>query len=230
MNLIQQNLSAVKNKIDQAIKRSGRDPQQVRLVAVSKQVAVSNILIAYQAGQLIFGENKIQEAHQKIEECKNYNIGWHFIGHLQKNKAKWIPGFFELVHSVDDFELAERIHKFSLKQDLVTKILVQVNIAGESSKFGVSSTHLMKLLKDISPLEGISVRGLMCIPPYDLDPEKSRKYFVQLRELRDKMVKENISNIFLDELSMGMSNDFEIAIEEGATLVRVGTSIFGSRD
>ncbi len=229
MNFIQQNLSAVKNKISQAVKRSGRDPQKVNLVAVSKQIAVQNIAEAYHAGQTIFGENKIQEAHQKIKDCHDFKIGWHFIGHLQKNKAKWIPGFFELVHSVDDFELAKRIHQFSLNQSLVTKILIQVNIAEESSKSGVSSINLEKLLKDISFLEGISVKGLMCIPPYNSNPEKSRKYFVQLRELRDKMVEENISNIGLDELSMGMSNDFEIAIEEGATLVRVGTSIFGPR-
>ncbi|MDH5458925.1 MAG: YggS family pyridoxal phosphate-dependent enzyme, partial [Nitrospinota bacterium] len=177
----------------------------------------------------VLGENKVQEARDKIEALGTESYHWHFIGHLQRNKVKYIPGLFELIHSVDNSELAEDIHRYSLKHDLVTPVLIQVNVSGELSKSGVPPSKLEELLDMLISLNGISVRGLMTIPPFDPDPEKSRKHFAALRKLRDRMKKVNIENIVMDELSMGMSNDFEVAIEEGATWVRVGSAIFGDR-
>jgi pyridoxal phosphate enzyme (YggS family) len=155
---------------------------------------------------------------------------WHFIGHLQKNKVKNITGLFELIHSVDSIELAEMIHSASLKKGIETDILIQVNISGESSKSGVAPEYLERVLSEVSHYEGVNVKGLMTIPPFNPDPEKARPYFSQLRELRDSMECNRIENISLQELSMGMSNDFMVAIEEGATIVRVGSAIFGARE
>ena len=213
---------------DAALK-SGRNLEDVRLVTVSKQAPDDKIREARKAGAVLFGENKIQEAQKKIEALGVEDFHWHFIGHLQKNKVKNIFGLFELIHSVDSIPLAELIHRGSLKLDRVTHILIQVNVSGEAAKSGVSPEQLEETLRQTSKFSGVKVQGLMTIPPYDPDPEKSRKYFARLRELRDSMNKTGIENIELKELSMGMSNDFEIAIEEGATLVRVGTAVFGPR-
>ncbi len=213
---------------DAALK-SGRNLEDLRLVAVSKQAPDDKIREARKAGAVLFGENKIQEAQKKIEALGVKDFHWHFIGHLQKNKVKNIFGLFELIHSVDSIPLAELIHRGSLKLDRVTPILVQVNVSGEAAKSGVSPEQLEETLRQASKFSGVKVQGLMTIPPFDPDPEKSRKYFARLRELRDSMNKTGIENIELKELSMGMSNDFEIAIEEGATLVRVGTAVFGPR-
>lgn len=230
MSLIADNLASVKQRMAQAARKSGREPNAVRLVTVSKTVPVERIAEAGAIGGCVFGENKVQEARNKIEILGTESYHWHFIGHLQRNKVKYIPGLFELIHSVDHSELAEEIHRHSVKHGLITPVLIQVNISGEASKSGVVPDDLEKLLDTAVSLNGISVRGLMTIPPFDPDPEKSRKHFAALRELRDRMQKLDIENISMDELSMGMSNDFEVAIEEGATWVRVGTAIFGARD
>jgi pyridoxal phosphate enzyme (YggS family) len=229
MSLIAENLATVKERMAQAAHKSGRDPSAVRLVAVTKTVPAERIEVGGIEG-CVLGENKVQEARDKIEALGAESYHWHFIGHLQRNKVKYIPGLFELVHSVDNSELAEEIHKHSLQHDVVTPVLIQVNISGESSKSGVNPSNLEELLDMTVSLSGISVRGLMTIPPFDPDPEQSRKHFAALRKLRDRMQAVNIENVSMDELSMGMSNDFEVAIEEGATWVRVGTAIFGERD
>ena len=230
MTLIAENLASINSRIANAARKIDREPEAVRLVAVSKQVPVEKIEAAGQAGQILFGENKVQEARQKIESLDARNYRWHFIGHVQKNKARDIVGRFERVHSVDSLPLAETLHRWSVEKNVVTAILVQVNVSGEASKFGVSPEHLEELLVQVSKMPGVSVRGLMTIPPYDPDPQNSRRYFSTLRELRDRMDRAAIENIELSELSMGMSNDFEVAIEEGATWVRVGTAIFGDRE
>jgi pyridoxal phosphate enzyme (YggS family) len=229
LSLIADNLAIVKERMAQAARKSGRDPDAVRLVAVTKTVPAERIEVGGIEG-CVLGENKVQEARNKIEALGTKSYHWHFIGHLQRNKVKYIPGLFELVHSVDNSELAEAIHSHSLQHDVVTPVLIQVNISGENSKSGVKPNDLEELLDMTVSLGGISVRGLMTIPPFDPDPEKSRKHFAALRKLRDRMRSVNIENVAMDELSMGMSNDFEVAIEEGATWVRVGTAIFGARD
>jgi len=228
MSLIANNLATVKERMAEAARKSGREPDAVGLVAVSKTVPAERIEVGGLEG-CVLGENKVQEARDKIEALGTESYHWHFIGRLQRNKVKYIPGLFELIHSVDNSELAEDIHRYSLKHDVVTPVLIQVNISGESSKSGVLSSKLEELLDMVVSLNGISVRGLMTIPPFDPDPEKSRKHFAALRKLRDRMRKVNVENVVMDELSMGMSNDFEVAIEEGATWVRVGTAIFGDR-
>lgn len=229
MPSIAENLSLVQNRIQDAARHAGRDPDGVRLVAVTKTVPVEILREAGLPGGCVLGENKVQEARDKIQQLASENFRWHFIGHLQTNKAKFIPGKFERVHSVDRFELAEEIHRQSLKAKTVTHVLIQVNVSGEASKFGIAPHRLEELLVKVSRLEGLSVHGLMTIPPFDPEPETSRKHFSGLRELRDRMAEKAIDNISLSELSMGMSNDFEVAVEEGATWVRVGTAIFGSR-
>lgn len=229
MSLIADNLAAVKERMAQAARKSGRDASAVRLVAVTKTVPAERIEVGGIEG-CVLGENKVQEARDKIEALGTESYHWHFIGHLQRNKVKYIPGLFELIHSVDNSELAEEIHKYSLQHDVVTPVLIQVNISGEGNKFGVNPNKLEELLDMTVSLSGISIQGLMTIPPFDPDPEQSRKHFAALRKLRDRMQAVNIENVSMDELSMGMSNDFEVAIEEGATWVRVGTAIFGERD
>lgn len=230
MTVIAENLADIESRIAQAARKAGRDPKSVRLVAVSKQVPIEKIEEARQAGQNLFGENKAQEALQKIGFLDARHYHWHFIGHVQKNKARNIVGLFDRVHSVDSLALAETLHRLSVQRDVVTAILIQVDVAGEKSKFGVSPGGLEELLRQVSKLPGVSVRGLMTIPPYDPDPQNSRRYFSALREWRDRMVQMGIDNIGLQELSMGMSNDFEVAIAEGATWVRIGTALFGPRD
>ncbi|MEE9498833.1 MAG: YggS family pyridoxal phosphate-dependent enzyme [Nitrospinaceae bacterium] len=230
MSLIADNLATVKERMAEAARKAGRDPQEVRLVAVSKTVPVERIAETGEIGGCVFGENKVQEAQDKIKTLGMGSYHWHFIGHLQRNKVKYIPGLFELIHSVDNSELAEEIHRHSMKHELVTPVLIQVNVSGETSKSGVAPDDLEELLEMVVSLNGISVRGLMTIPPFDPDPEKSRKHFAALRQLRDRIQKLDIENSSMDELSMGMSNDFVVAIEEGATWVRVGTAIFGARD
>ena len=212
-----------------AEKRSGRLPGSVKLIAVSKTFEKEYILRAIQAGCLTFGENRIQEAKDKIEAIGRNKVKWHFIGRLQKNKVKFIYDLFDLVHSVDSFELGQAIHLGAQTKGTVIPALVQVNIASEVTKSGIEPSHLEELLNKLSSLSGLQIKGLMTIPPLNSDPEKSRQYFAQLRELRDKMARSDIRNIELNELSMGMSGDYKIAIEEGATFVRVGSAIFGDR-
>lgn len=225
--MITENLAGVRERISQATQKSGREPDSVRLITVSKQVSVDRIEEARAAGAVIFGENKIQEAIPKIEQMGAEGISWHFIGHLQKNKVKFLDKCFDLIHSVDSYELAEKIARHCQSENRVQRVLLQINVSGEAAKFGMEPGELEERILDFSRLQGIQVEGLMTIPPFDSDPENSRRHFSRLRELRDQGVKQ--SGLLLHDLSMGMSHDFEVAIEEGATLVRVGTAIFGPR-
>jgi pyridoxal phosphate enzyme (YggS family) len=230
--LIPENLEWVKSRIVQAAKKAGRSSDSVRLVAVSKTVSLEKIAEAYEAGAELFGENRVQEALDKIDclgQATQRKVEWHLIGHLQKNKVKQIIGRFGLIHSVDSTALAQIINEKSQAEGFITSVLIQVNISGETSKFGMAPEGLESALRALSKMQAVKVEGLMTIPPYAPEPEKSRGFFIQLRELRDKMAELDIENIELRELSMGMSNDFTVAIEEGATLVRVGSAIFGDR-
>ena len=225
--MIAENLAEVWERICQAIQKSGRDPDSVHLVAVSKQVGMAQIEEARIAGAVIFGENKIQDAVPKVDQMGSEGISWHFIGHLQKNKVKFLGEHFDLIHSVDSLELAEKIAAQCQTENRVQSVLLQVNVSGETTKFGMEPGELEKQMVAFSRLKGIRVEGLMTIPPYHPNPENSRSHFSRLREFRDQCEKQN--RLSLHELSMGMTNDFEVAVEEGATLVRVGTAIFGPR-
>jgi len=230
--LIPENLEWVKSRIAKAAKKAGRSPLSIRLVAVSKTVPIEKIIEAREAGAELFGENRVQKKKKKIDRLGQSGQGgpeWHFIGHLQKNKVKQIVGRFGLIHSVDSTALAQVINAKSLAGNLTTSVLIQVNVSGEASKFGMAPDELESALRAMSGMSAVKVEGLMTIPPYAPDPEKSRDVFVRLRELRDKMAELGMEGICMNELSMGMSNDFTVAIEEGATLVRVGSAIFGDR-
>ena len=225
--MIAENLAEVWERICQAIQKSGRDPDSVHLVAVSKQVDMVQIEEARIAGAVIFGENKIQDAVPKVDQMGSEGISWHFIGHLQKNKVKFLGEHFDLIHSVDSLELAEKIAAQCQTENRVQSVLLQVNVSGETAKFGMEPGELEKQMVAFSRLKGIRVEGLMTIPPYHPNPENSRRHFSRLRGFRDQCEKQN--RLSLHKLSMGMTNDFEVAVEEGATLVRVGTAIFGPR-
>ena len=225
--MIAENLAEVWERICQAIQKSGRDPDSVHLVAVSKQVDMAQIEEARIAGAVIFGENKIQDAVPKVDQMGSEGISWHFIGHLQKNKVKFLGEHFDLIHSVDSLELAEKIAAQCQTENRVQSVLLQVNVSGETAKFGMEPGELEKQMVAFSRLKGIRVEGLMTIPPYHPNPENSRRHFSRLRGFRDQCEKQN--RLSLHKLSMGMTNDFEVAVEEGATLVRVGTAIFGPR-
>jgi PLP dependent protein len=228
MSLITENLGRVMERIEAAAKRAGRDPQTIRLVAVSKTVEPERIRAALDAGAKTFGENYIQEAQKKIPVL-GPDASWHFIGHLQKNKAKYAVRLFDWVHSVDGFVLAEELNRAALKEGKVQDILLQVDLSGEETKFGAPEQTLPVICEKIAELEAIRIKGLMTLPPFSDDPEDSRPYFKKLRLLRDRLAEMKIPHISMHDLSMGMSADFEVAIEEGATLVRVGTAIFGPR-
>ena len=228
--MIGDNLASVRHQIGEAAGRAGRDPGSIRLIVVSKQNPPKKVLEAYQAGARCFGENKIQEAVSKIDEVNLLDINWHFIGHLQKNKIKYIDSRFELIHSVDSLSLAEKISVHCENHGEIQAVLLQVNISGEDAKFGMTPTELKNQLKAFGQLRGIRVHGLMMIPPQCDDPEDSRQFFCGLRELRDECLTLKVQGVQLKELSMGMTNDYKIAVEEGATLVRVGAAIFGERN
>ena len=223
-------LRDVKNRIQTAARVCGRNPETIRLVAVSKTVPTARVRQAIQAGVTILGENYVQEARAKFNDLATYPVSWHFIGHLQSNKAKYAVRLFDLIHSVDSLKLARELDKQSRKINKIQEILIQVNISEEASKSGVNVKDTLSLLKDISRLENLSVIGLMTMPPYFNAPEKVRPYFTALRGLRDRLEQQSLLNVSLDELSMGMTGDFEVAIQEGATLVRIGTAIFGKRE
>jgi pyridoxal phosphate enzyme (YggS family) len=225
---IADNLKMVTDRIASAAKRSGRDLPSVKLVVVTKTVDVDRIREAVDAGALILGENRVQEAKEKIEKLGPI-ASWHLIGHLQTNKAKYAVKLFYLIHSVDSLELAKEIDKQAAKIGKVQDVLIEVSISGEASKAGVASENAADLVKGAAKLKNISIKGLMTMPPYSDSPEDSRPYFKKLRELFESVASENIPGVSMKELSMGMSGDFEVAIEEGATMVRVGTAIFGGR-
>ncbi len=225
---IAENLKTVQDRIASAAKRAGRDPLSLKLVVVTKTVGVDRIREAVAAGAKILGENRVQEAREKIEQLGRV-ARWHLIGTLQANKAKYAVKLFDLIHSVDSLALAKEIDRQAAKIGKLQDILVEVNIAGEQSKSGAALKDAPALVSEAALLKNISIRGLMTMPPFSDDPESSRPYFKKLRELAGTIAKENISGVSMKELSMGMSGDFEVAAEEGATTVRVGTAIFGER-
>lgn len=229
MSDIASNLFKVQETIRKAALKAGRKPKDIKLVAVTKTVDPSKIKEAIKAGVTIVGENYVQEAKEKIAQI-DHDIQWHMIGHLQTNKAKHAVKLFDMIQSVDSLRLAEELNKQAKRLGTVVKILIQVNVSGEESKFGVSPQGIHSLISQISnKMENLSIQGLMTMPPYFNDPERTRPYFRALRELRDRIVSSEIRNVTLGELSMGISNDYEMAIEEGATIVRIGTAIFGER-
>ena len=223
---IEANLNRVRDEIAQAAKVSGRNVTDVELVAVTKTHPAEVVREAIGAGQLLFGESKVQEARAKIPLLPSH-LRWHFIGHLQKNKIRHALPLFEMIHSVDSLDLAQAIDRIAQEDGSHPRILLEVNVAGEGSKFGFKATTLRAELESLLLLSRLSIEGLMCIPPLAEEAEASRKYFVELRELRDAIEKE--FQVKLPQLSMGMTNDYSVAVEEGATLVRVGTAIFGER-
>ena len=227
---MKENLNNVLNRIHQAAAACGRDPGSVRLVAVSKTVPADRVREAIDAGVSILGENYVQEAREKINALSSQPVSWHFIGHLQSNKAKYAVQLFDLIHSVDSIKLARELDKQANKINKIQPILIQVNMGMEATKSGVYEADTLTLVEEISRLKHVLVNGLMTMPPYFDEPERARPFFASLRNLMHQIKKEAIPNIALKELSMGMTGDFEAAIEEGATLVRIGTAIFGKRN
>lgn len=227
--MIAENLKLVEESIVEACKRAGRDPKEVTLISVSKTKPVECLQEAYEAGARYFGENKVQELCDKYEQMPE-DIHWQMIGHLQRNKVKYVVGKAELIHSVDSIRLAEEINRIAEKKDVIANVLLEVNVAKEDTKFGLMPEEVMDFVKEIVRFKHINVRGLMTIAPFVDDPEENRKHFANLRKLSVDIAKKNIDNVSMSVLSMGMSNDYEVAIEEGATMVRVGTKIFGERN
>ncbi len=208
----------------------GRDPGSIRLVAASKTVPASRVEEAIRAGAATLGENYVQEAREKINTLSSFDVSWHLIGHLQTNKAKYAVRLFDLIHTVGSFKLARELNKQAQKNAKIQSVLIQVNISGELTKSGSDPKETINLLKEISPLENIQVKGLMTMPPFFDQPQKARPFFSALRQMRHEIIAQQIPHNLMDELSMGMTGDFEAAIEEGATMVRIGTAIFGSRN
>lgn len=223
-------ITAVKKRISMAAIKAGRKPEDITLIAVTKTVQIETIKEAATAGISIFGENRVQEAQKKISACgplfADRRLHWHFIGHLQKNKAKSAVQLFDLIHSIDSITCAEEVNKHAERAGKIQEALVEIKLSGEENKHGLLKEDLGALLSAISYLKNIKITGLMTIPPFLADIEEVRPYFKELRGLRDKAVSAGFN---ITELSMGMSHDFEIAIEEGATMVRVGSAIFGDR-
>jgi len=226
MSSIAENLERVREQIAQAAAKAGRVVDDVELVAISKTHDAAKVRKAIEAEQSLFGESRVQEARVKIPELPS-NLRWHFVGHLQKNKIRHALPLFELIHSVDSLALAQDINRIAEEDGLHPRVLLEVNVAGEGSKFGFTPEKLREDLENLLALPRLSILGLMTIPPIAEEAEASRKYFVELRELRDRLQTE--FHVDLAQLSMGMTQDFAIAVEEGATLVRVGTAIFGER-
>ena len=227
--MVKENLSIVEQNIQKACVRSGRDRREVQLIAVSKTKPVEMLMEAYDCQIRDFGENKPQEIREKFPQLPE-DIRWHMIGHLQRNKVKYIVDKVALIHSVDSVRLAEEIHKEAMKIGRRVPVLIEVNVAGEETKFGVAPEEVEELIRKIAPFEGIEVQGLMTIAPFVTNPEENRQYFNRLKQLSVDISHKNIDNINMNVLSMGMTGDYEVAIEEGASFVRVGTGIFGERN
>jgi len=223
-NFLRENLAEVKKRIEKAAQKSGRNADEIKLIAVSKTHSTKVLRDAMAAGATIFGENKIQEAEEKIKELGKKNLEWHLIGHLQSNKARRAVKLFDVIHTLDSVELAERLERICIDENRTSlSVLAQVDLADEKTKNGIGEKGLPNLIEFLKTCERLKFDGLMIIPPFFEDIEKARPFFRRLREIRDEFLPNG-------ELSMGMSHDFEIAIEEGATLVRVGTAIFGARE
>ena len=229
MEDFKKNLEIIEENICNACKKAGRSRDEVTLIAVSKTKPVEDLQAVYDLNIRDFGENKVQELKDKIEVMPK-DMRWHMIGHLQRNKVKYIIGKVELIHSVDSLRLAEEISKQAKKNNVNADILVEVNIGDEDSKFGISTDEVIGLVKDIAKLDNISIKGLMCVAPYVVDSEENRPLFHKIKDLSVDIMSENIDNVSMSILSMGMSNDYQVAIEEGATMVRIGSNLFGKRD
>ena len=227
--MLQDNLIQVEQNIEEACRRAGRDRSEVTLIAVSKTKPVETLQEAYDLGVRVFGENKVQEMADKYEVLPK-DIRWHLIGHLQRNKVKYIIDKAVLIHSVDSLRLAQTIEKEAKKHNLTAHILIEVNVAREESKFGIFPEDLEALVDEIAKLPHIQVDGLMTIAPFVPDPEENRPVFRELRKLSVDISAKKVDNVIMSVLSMGMTNDYQVAIEEGATMVRVGTGIFGARN
>ena len=227
--MLKENLLQVEQNIKEACKRANRKRSEVTLISVSKTKPIETLKEAYDLGVRVFGENKVQELEQKIPAFGS-DVSWHMIGHLQRNKVKYIVGKVDLIHSVDSLRLAEEIQKESEKKNVVSNILIEVNVAEEESKFGITCEEVLDLVKTISEFPNIHIRGLMTIAPYVVDSEENRWIFRKIKDLSVDIKAKNIDNVDMDILSMGMTGDYTVAIEEGATHVRVGTGIFGERN
>ncbi len=226
MSSVAENLERVREQVAEAAAKVGRAVDQVQLIAISKTHDAGKVRAAYQAGQSLFGESRVQEARAKIPELPS-NLRWHFVGHLQKNKIRHALPLFELFQSVDSLALAQEISRIADEEGMHPRVLLEVNVAGEGSKFGFARTALRGEMEQLLALRRLTIEGLMTIPPLAEKAEASREFFAQLREFRDALEKE--FDLKLPQLSMGMTTDFTVATEEGATLVRVGTAIFGER-
>jgi pyridoxal phosphate enzyme (YggS family) len=229
VNDIANNLAAVRERIAAAAVAAGRRPDEVRLLAVSKTFSADHVRAAWAAGQRDFGENKVQEALQKISETTELEIRWHLIGHLQSNKVKKAAPAFSAIHAIDSVELLRRVDAVAADAGAAPDLYIQVDLAGESTKFGAPEADVPAIARAAMACRAARLKGLMLLPPWFDDPEQARPYFRRLHELRDRLVEDGIDGSRLRDLSMGMSHDFEVAIQEGATLVRVGTAIFGKR-
>ncbi len=226
---IKGNIHRVKERIAQAALRAGREPEEIKLVAVSKSFGLEHIRAAIAAGIHILGENKVQEAHQKIPLIES-GVSWHMVGHLQSNKAKRAAELFDTIHSIDRLSIAEKLNRHLAALSKRMEVLIQVDLAGEETKFGISEGELEELVRRVGEMENLTLKGLMIMPPFFSNPEDVRPYFQRLRQLLNQLNCKEVVPAELKELSMGMSHDFEVAIEEGATMVRVGTAIFGPRE
>ena len=226
--MIKDNVAEVEANIQKACERAGRSRDEVTLIAVSKTKPVSDIYEVMETGIKDYGENKFQELCDKIETISE-PLNWHMIGHLQRNKVKYIVDKVRMIHSVDSLRLAQQISSEAVKKGVDVDILIEVNVAEEASKFGLSTEAVIQLAEDISKLPAVHIRGLMTVAPFTENPEDNRPYFRNLRQLAVDIARKNIDNVTMNELSMGMTGDYEVAIEEGATMVRVGTGIFGTR-
>ena len=227
--MILENIKEVQNNIKIACEKSGRNPEDVTLIAVSKTKPYSDIEKALPSGILDYGENKVQELCDKYEVLTK-EIHWHMIGHLQRNKVKYLVGKVDLIHSVDSLRLAEQIEKDFAKENQIANVLIEVNMAEEESKFGITAQETETFVREIAKFPHIRIKGLMTIAPYTSNPESNRTYFRNLKKISVDIKGKNIDNVSMDVLSMGMTGDYQVAIEEGATLVRVGTGIFGERN
>lgn len=226
--MIAENIRQVRERIREACRMAGRDPGEVTLIAVTKTMPCEALMEAYAAGERIFGENRVQEILEKQPKLPS-DVRWHMIGHLQRNKVKDVIDRAEMIHSVDSLRLAQEIETQAQKADLIAKILLEVNVAGEASKFGLKAEEVAPVCEELSCLPHIRVCGLMTVAPYTPIPEENREVFRKLKKLSVDIRLKNINNINMNVLSMGMTNDYEIAIQEGATMIRVGTGIFGER-
>ncbi len=227
--MLKENYDLVAEKVAAACERAGRDKDEVTIIAVSKTKPLSNVVELQSHGVMDFGENKVQELCSKYEEIEK-PVRWHLIGHLQTNKVKYIVDKVELIHSVESLKLAKQISKEAGKKGVTVPVLIQVNVASEETKFGLDTAEVMALVEEAAKLPNMKIKGLMTIAPFVDDPEDNRLYFRELKQLFIDIKDKNLDNVDMEILSMGMTGDYEVAIEEGATMVRVGTGIFGARN